>query len=159
MEKEEQVSVNTNAIREDTKNSSDSFENFQKQSTDNELRAFHLASQKERHRQSTWEFWVFLLVIKGIVLFIALGFIIFSVYKLNDLFSLIGGENGAIFSQNWHLPVVIIISLVSAVVAMFAILLRGLSRNIKSSPIEDVPLPTLAKAFVELGRIISLKNY
>lgn len=160
MEKEEKVSVDTDVIQEPKiKSSEDAFDDFTKRNTDEALEKLHLDNQKEEQWQARWDFRLFRLGFKTVVLLIALWFIISSILTLNNLFSLISHEDGAAFLRNWHLPVVIIISFVSAIVAMFAILLRGLSKHVKSSSIEDIPLPALARVLVELSQTISSRNH
>lgn len=134
----------------------DAFEDFTKRFTndEDELNKFHFNVQKTRHSQTNIEFWFFLAA-KSVVALSALVFILFSALKLNELFSLITPENCAIFVANWHLPVVVVVSFVSAIVAVLAILLRGLSRATKQSEYDDVPTPVLLRAILEFYRSLS----
>lgn len=159
MAAEDELSIDPNNIQEPKiKGSEEAFDDFIRRSTDLELSRFKVRVQKEVHRQAKWEFWIFQVAFKIVVILVALAFIGFSLYCLKNLFILISTENCVKFATNWHLPIVIIISFVSAIVAVLAILLRGLSRNRISSLAEDVPLPALARAIVELVKAISAKN-
>ena len=159
MADEDELSINPDNIQEPKiKGSEAAFDDFTRLATDLELKRFKVRIQKEVHRQVKWEFWIFQVFFKIAVILVALAFIGFSLYCLKNLFILISTENCAKFATNWHLPIVIIVSFVSAIVAVLAILLRGLSKNKTSSLADDVPLPSLAKAIVELARAISSKN-
>ena len=99
------------------------------------------------------EFWTFLIA-KAIVVFFALWFLglSFNILSISlDLYSITK-------ITDWRIPAIIAVSFVSGIVAVIAILLRGLSRNKTSSLVDDAPLPAFAKAIVELARAISSKN-
>ena len=99
------------------------------------------------------EFWAFL-VAKIFVVGMAIWFIGFSINILSLSF-----DNIEKYKEiSWHIPVVIFISLVSGIVAVLAILLKGLSRGTKYSTSDDIPLPALARSLVELYKIIPGKN-